>query len=158
MMRSNPRHVFQTYQPAHPIQQLLLESYWQPGDLSGLDDTLHWARDHHIEVTVFGTVPEYDAPLARLLAYLIAWNRPTLVAEHRISRDSELDRQIRRSVEDKWHFRFASIYDVLCSGGECKEYADVNCGIPLMDDSHHFNRFGAQLVVQQLISRGELTD
>ena len=151
-------YVFGDYLETHSVEQLLLESNWSPSDLAGLDDTLQWARQHNVQVTVIGSVPQYDAPLARLLAYSVAWNRPNLVAEHRISRDLALDRSLREDVEGKWHFRYASLYDVICGEGRCIEYADSQKGIPLMDDSHHFNQFGAQLVIRRLIERGEIID
>jgi len=151
-------YVFGEYLPKHPVQQLLLESDWLPSDAAGLDDTLRWAREHNVQVTVLGCVPEYDAPLARLLAYSIAWNRPDLVAEHRISKDAKLDRELKEAVESKWHYRYVSLYDALCEHGQCAAYADAEKGIPLMNDSDHFNRFGAQFVVRRLIQSGQLRD
>lgn len=151
-------YVFREYLPTHAVQLLLLESDWLPSDLKGLDDTLLWARNHNVQLAVMGCVPQYDAPLARLLAYSIAWNRPDLAAEHRISRESALDQVLKQSVEVKWHFRYVSLYDVLCQNGHCVEYADAQKGIPLMDDNHHFNRYGAQFVIQRLVQRGELTE
>ena len=69
-----------------------------------------------------------------------------------------VDRVLKQSVEAKWHFRYASLYDVLCQDGQCIEYADAERGIPLMDVNQHFNRYGAQLVIRRLVQCGELTE
>ncbi len=148
-------YIFGTYLPQHPPDALILESDWQPNKFKDLDQTLRWATDHGIRVIVVGCVPEYDAPLPRLLAYSVAWHKPGLASEHLLGKDGALEPRLRRLVVDKWHFQFVSLYDELCGDGPCVQYADANRRIPLMDDTNHLNRFGAQMVITRVIDRGE---
>ena len=156
LCRNVMNYIFRDYLPAHPVDGLILESDWDTATFAGLDETLGWVKQHGIPVIVIGGVPQYDAPLARLLSYSVAWNNPSLPEEHRISTDAQIEQRLRNLVEDKWHMPFISLYDALCgSTGKCIEYADAQRGIPLMDDSHHFNRYGAQFVIHKTIDLGE---
>ncbi len=148
--------IYQTYLPSHPVEELLLEADWSPGNLGDLGRTLSWAKMHQIPVLVIGCVPEYDAPLARLLTYSIVWRDSDLPREHRLAHDAGTERELRKLVVNTWHVPFASPYDALCEEGKCIEYADAERSIPLMDDSHHLNRFGAMFVVRRLIELGEI--
>jgi len=158
LCRKVMEYVYGTYLPANRVDGLILEADWSAGDLQPLDETLRWATRNKIPVIVLGSVPQYDAPLARLLAYSRAWHKPELASEHRLGRDAALDKQLRSLVVDKWHFQFASPYAALCEADTCIEYADEKQGIPLMDDRHHFNRYGARFVVDRMMRRGELPD
>jgi peptidoglycan/LPS O-acetylase OafA/YrhL len=149
-------YIFQSYLPSHRIDGLILESDWDMSLLPALDKTLAWAQQHQIPVIVVGCVPEYDAPLARLVAYSIEWNKPELPREHRLARDAQVEQRLHALVQDKWHLPFISLYDALCDpAGKCAEFANVQQGIPLMNDSHHLNRFGAQFAIQRSIDLGQ---
>jgi len=148
-------YIFDTYLPVHPVDALILESSWTEGILDALDDTLRWAAEHHVRVIVIGGVPEYDAPLARLVAYSIAWNRPDLPGRHMLTLQSDLEGRLRSLVADKWHFEFVSLNNTICSNGSCEHYADFPKRIPMMNDNEHLNRFGAELVVQRLVDEGQ---
>jgi hypothetical protein len=149
-------YVYQNYLPEHPVQKLILEADWQPGYIEDLGRTLSWAQVHQIPVIVIGGVPEYDAPLARLLAYSIAWHDPALPSAHRLARDAAMETRLRNLVVDTWHLPYASPYDALCQSGRCIEYANESQNIPLMDDSNHFNRYGAMFVIRQLVDEGKI--
>jgi peptidoglycan/LPS O-acetylase OafA/YrhL len=149
-------YVYQEYLPAHPVQALILESAWSTNSLPKLDETLQWASEHGVRTIVIGCVPEYGAALAQLVAYSIAWNQPRLPSRHLLVGEGELEPHLRALVADKWHFQFVSLYDVLCQGGVCKEYADANKHIPLMDDNNHLNLLGAQYVISQIVNSGQL--
>ncbi|WP_058186246.1 acyltransferase family protein [Terracidiphilus gabretensis] len=149
-------HIFQSYLPSHRIDGLILEADWLMSLLPALDDTLAWAKQHQIPVIVIGCVPEYDAPLARLVAYSVEWNKPELPGQHRLGKDAQVEQRLRALVQDKWHLPFISIYDALCDpAGKCVEFANEQQGIPLMDDSHHLNRFGAHFAIQRTIDLGQ---
>jgi len=107
-------------------------------------------------VIVIGCVPEYDAPLARLLTYSIAWDDPAMPSHHLLKRDAEVEKQLRTLVVDTWHVPYASPFEELCQDGHCIEFVDAERNIPLMDDSHHFNRFGAGFVISQLVEQGKI--
>ncbi|MFZ0303706.1 MAG: acyltransferase family protein [Terracidiphilus sp.] len=149
-------YVYQTYLPKHPVHRLLLEALWQPEDLDDLGRTLSWAKAHGIPVVVIGEVPEYDGSLARLLAYSIAWNDPDLPSKHRLARDAPMEKRLRDLVAGTWHVPYASPYASLCHDGQCIEYANAEQHIPLMDDNHHFNRYGALFVIHRLIDEGQI--
>jgi hypothetical protein len=148
--------VFQKYLPSHPIQGLLVESRWYAQNLDALDDIVNWSKAHGIKVLVFGPVAEYDAPLPRLLAYSIAWNRPNLVEEHRVAYSAVLDDKMRDLAKNTWHVCYASLYRATCETGRCLEYADEKEGIPLMLDEVHLSEVGSELLSRRMAELGEL--
>jgi hypothetical protein len=148
--------VFHTYLLAHPAQALILEANWNSGSIAPLEETLAWAKLHQIPVVVMGCVPSYDAPLARLLAYSVAWHQSDLPSKHLVHAEAALEVQLRTVVEDKWHVPFVSLYDSLCEGDTCIEYADASRTIPLMNDRDHLNPLGALFVLRRLVASGKL--
>ena len=149
-------YVFQTYLPTHPVQALILEANWNAGSIAPLDETLTWAKMHQVPVVVMGCVPSYDAPLARLLAYSVAWHQSDLAGKHLVRAEGTLEDRLRAEVEGKWHVPFVSLYDSLCKDDTCIEYADDARTIPLMNDGDHFNSSGALFVVRRLVASGQL--
>jgi len=149
-------YIFQTYLPAHPVQGVLLVAKWSPKDLDELTATIAWAREHHVPVTVFGPVPEYDGPLPRLLAYSIAWNKPGFASQHRVPNSKILDAEMQGLAANTWHVPYISLYQEICGGEVCVEYADTDRTIPLMIDRDHLSRYGATFVVRRLIEKGKL--
>jgi hypothetical protein len=109
-----------------------------------------------LPVIVFGPVPEYDAPLPRLLAYSIAWHEPDLANRHRVASRGVMDAQMQSLAAGTWHVPYISLYQAICTGEDCVEYADAAHEVPLMNDIGHLNEFGSALVVRRLIDRGEL--
>jgi hypothetical protein len=149
-------YIFQTYLPAHPVQGMFIVGRWEPKDMGALTEVIAWAKQHQIPVTVFGPVPEYDAPLPRLLAYSIAWNKPNLASQHLVASSESLDAEMQRLATDTWHVPYISLYQTICGAQGCTEYADSARTIPLMNDTDHLNQFGAAFVVQRLVEKGEL--
>jgi peptidoglycan/LPS O-acetylase OafA/YrhL len=149
-------YVFETYLPTHPVQAVILEANWNSGSIAPLEETLAWAKMHQVPVVVMGCVPSYDAPLARLLAYSVAWHQSDLAGKHLVHAEGALEVSLRDVVEDKWHVPFVSLYDSLCEGSTCIEYADAARTVPLMNDRDHFNPPGALFVVRRLVASGEL--
>jgi hypothetical protein len=149
-------YIFQSYLPSHPVEGLLLEDRWAPGDISGITETVEWARQHRIPVILFGPVQEYDSPLPRLLAYSITWNRPQLPAQHRLSEDAILDSQLENLAANTWHVPYVSILKATCTNGACTEYADAEHMVPFMFDGDHFTQAGSLIIVQRLIASGQL--
>jgi hypothetical protein len=147
--------IFQSYLPSHSIRGLLLEKRWRPQDLAELTATFEWAREHQVRVILFGPVPEYDTPLPRLEAYSIAWNQPNLATKHRVDGIEALDKQLQ-TLASAWQVPYASIYQAICSQGNCAEYADSEHKVPLMFDKDHLSTAGSLLVVHRMIERGDL--
>jgi hypothetical protein len=149
-------YIFQTYLQSHMIQGLLLEARWKPKDMAGLTETADWVKQHQVPVVVLGPVAEYDAPLPRLLAYSIAWNKPDLAKSHRLTTFAGLDAEMQSLARNKWHVPYVSLYQAICDGDSCIEYADGEHRVPLLRDGDHLTEEGSGLVVRRLISRGEL--
>jgi len=148
-------YIFQRYLPTHPLQGVFLVGRWEPRDLGSLTRLIAWAKLHSVAVTVFGPVPEYDAPLPRLLAYSIAWNKPSLPSQHLVAGPMLLDAEMRKIDATTWHVPYISLYKEICSTNTCLEYADPARKLPLMGDDNHLSAPGASFVVQRLIDNGE---
>jgi len=148
--------IFQSYLPSHPVDRLLLVARWGQKNISELTATISWAKEHQIPVTLFGPMPEYDAPLRRLLAFSIAFERPQMARRHLVASNKLLDERMRDMAATTWQVPYVSLYREICPAEECIEYADASRGIPLMDDGDHLNSYGAILVIRQLVEKGEL--
>ena len=154
--RNMMSYIFQQYLPTHPIQGLLLAARWGPGDMGPLTQLIAWAKQHNLPVTVFGPVPEYDAPLPRLLAWSIAWNKPNLPSQHLVSEPKFLDAEMQNMADTDWHVPYISLYKAICKTGKCREYADTDHNSPLMGDDNHLSSAGAVSIVQHLVEKREL--
>ena len=148
--------IYGTYLPSHRIDGLILAAQWREKNLGSLAETLAWTEQHRIPVILLGPVPEYDAPLPRLLAYSIAWNKPALASQHRVVNDGLLDSVMERLARTRWHVLYISLYSAICDGQDCDEFADAARTIPLMSDSDHFTRFGSLEIIRRLVSQGKL--
>jgi peptidoglycan/LPS O-acetylase OafA/YrhL len=149
-------YIFQTYLPAHPVQDMFIVGRWQEKDMDALTAVIAWAKQHQVPVTVFGPVPEYDGPLPRLLAYSIAWNQPNLTSQHLVVSSGAMDAEMQNMAATIWHVPYISLYREICGAEGCVEYADAAHRVPLMTDTDHLTRLGASLVVQRLVDKGEL--
>jgi len=149
-------YIFQTFLPAHPVQEIFMVGRWSERDMDALTAVITWAKQHQLPVTVFGPVPEYDGPLPRLLAYSIAWNKPNLASQHLVASSGPLDAEMQNMAMNIWHVPYISLYREICDAEGCAEYADAAHKIPLMDDANHLNQFGAYLVVRRLVEKGAL--
>lgn len=149
-------YIFQRYLPTHSVQGLFIVARWEEKDLAPLSQLISWAKLRRIPVVVFGPVPEYDAPLPRLLAYSIAWAKPDLARQHMLASPRFLDTEMQRMATTRWHVPYISLYREICPGSTCREYADVAHTIPLMGDTNHLSGPGASFIVQGLFEKGEL--
>jgi peptidoglycan/LPS O-acetylase OafA/YrhL len=149
-------YIFQQYLPAHPIQGVFLVGRWEQKNLDSLTKVISWAKQHQLPVIVFGPVPEYDAPLPRLLAYSIAWNKPSLPSQHLVTGPKLMDAEMQQISATTWHVPYISLYDEICDGHICLEYADPAHKIPMMGDDNHLSVPGASFVVRRLVDKGKL--
>jgi hypothetical protein len=149
-------YIFQKYLPTHAIQGVFIAGRWEKKDLDPLTKLISWAKRHHLSVSVFGPVPEYDAPLPRLLAYSIAWTDPDLASRHLVPGSKLLDEQMQRIAATTWHVHYISLYNEICAADGCLEYVDSARKIPLMGDDNHLSAPGASFVVHRLVDKGEL--
>jgi hypothetical protein len=120
------------------------DCFWKVDGIDGTStespETVEWTRQHRILEVLFGPVPEYDAPLPRLLAYSIAWNLPEFPAQHRMSESALLDARLASLATSTWHIPYVSLYKAICNDGDCTEYADKEHTVPLMFDKDHLSR------------------
>jgi peptidoglycan/LPS O-acetylase OafA/YrhL len=151
-------YIFGTYLLSHPIQGLLVAGRWEEKDMSALLGVSEWAKAHKIPLFIFGPVPEYDAPLPRLLAYSIAWNEPSLASQHLVAGSASLDALMHNLADNTWHVPYISLYHAICDASACVEYADADHSIPLMSDTDHLSELGASVVVHELIEDGQLRE
>jgi peptidoglycan/LPS O-acetylase OafA/YrhL len=149
-------YIFQTYLSTHPVQGVFLVGRWLEQDLDELSSTIAWAKQHEVPVIVFGPMPEYDAPLPRLLAYSIAWNKASLASQHLVASSETLDAKMQLMAMNTWHVPYISLYREICDAQGCTEYTDATKTIPLMSDTNHLSQFGAFFIVQRLVEKGEL--
>jgi peptidoglycan/LPS O-acetylase OafA/YrhL len=149
-------YIFRSYLPTHPVQGVFLAARWGQNNLGSLTELITWLNQHQVPVTVFGPVPEYDAPLPRLLADSIAWNKPALASQHLVQGQQMLDAEMQRMATTTWHVPYISLYDEICGTNGCLEYADSARKLPLMADDNHLSNPGAVSVVQRLVDQGKL--
>jgi len=149
-------YIFQTYLPVHPVQGIFIVGRWEERDLEALTGVITWSKQHHVAVTVFGPVPEYDGPLPRLLVYSTAWNQPNLASQHLVGSSRALDMEMQSMATNIWHVPYISLYTAICGANGCVEYADSAHKIPMMSDTDHLTRLGSSFVVRRLVERGEL--
>jgi len=149
-------YIFQQYLPTHPIQGVFIVGRWEGKDLDPLTQLILWAKQHQVPVIVFGPVPEYDAPLPRLLAYSIAWTKPDLASQHLVASSKVLDAEMQQMAASTWRVPYVSLYQEICGTEGCLEYADAAHKIPLMFDDNHLSALGATFVVQRLVDKGML--
>jgi hypothetical protein len=154
--RKMMEYILQTYLPAHPVERVFIVGRWEGKHLPGLTELIAWTKEHHVAATVFGPVPEYDGPLPRLLAYSIAWHKPTLASEHLVGSNASLDAEMQSLAEKVWHVPYVSMYREICGAERCAEYADAAHIVPMSSDTNHLTEMGASFVVRHLIAKGEL--
>jgi len=154
--RNMMHYIFRDYLPTHPVQKVFIAGQWRDKDLDPLTGVITWAKDRHLPVAIIGPMPEYDAPLPRLLAYSVAWNKPDLASEHRVANSLALDQKMQNMALNTWHVPYVSLYQAICGRQGCIEYADAGRTIPLMYDMDHLNYAGADVVVRDLIRKGQL--
>jgi peptidoglycan/LPS O-acetylase OafA/YrhL len=148
--------IFQRYLPSHSIRALLLQARWYPDSLSGISEIAAWAKAHSVPLVVLGPVAEYDAPLPRLLAYSITWNKPHLAHEHLSAYSSAMDNRMRALADKLWRVPYVSLYEATCEANLCIEYADAVNGIPLLNDSDHLSEAGSEVLMRRVIHSGAM--
>lgn len=130
------------------LDGVLLAARWGAADLGELGESIAWMKDHHIAVTVFGPVPQYDAPLPRLLALEIKTRDAGLADRHFASDVRALDQRMAALAKTTWNVPYISIIDVLCDSGRCVHLTADD--VPIQYDYGHFTLEGSRLVAARL--------
>jgi peptidoglycan/LPS O-acetylase OafA/YrhL len=151
-------YIFLEYLPRLPVDGLLLAGRWLPEDTDRIAETIAWARMHHIPVVLFGPLPEYNAPLPRLLAISVANGDPDLVRRHLLPANFALDAKLQDLAENSWRQRYVSLTQASCSKQVCTEFADDAHSVPLLFDDNHLSRGGARLILSRMANRRILRD
>jgi peptidoglycan/LPS O-acetylase OafA/YrhL len=148
------KYVLTDYLPSHHVDALWIAARWEQGDLPRLADTIAWAQQRGVQVTVFGPMVQYDSSLPRLLATSIRENDPTLPYNHRVAECARLDSEMSTVAQTKWHVRYISFFKSLCRRASCIEYAAE--GVPLQFDYGHLTKDGSVLLARMLRQTDEL--
>jgi len=147
-------YVFNDFLTTHHVDSLLIAARWEQSDLPRLADTLTWASQHGLTVTLFGPMVQYDSSLPRLLATSIKDNDPSVPYNHRVAECARLDDEMSRIAQTKWHVRYVSFFKSLCQKQSCIEYAGP--GVPLVFDYGHLTKDGSVLLAQMLQQNDQL--
>jgi len=138
--------VFDDFLAHNKVDKVLLSASWKDEDIPGLIDTLDTLRSRGLDVAVLGPIVEYDGALPRLLVDGIQRNKP-VAQGMRTSGIRERDQAMRRVVTSKGA-AYLSVYDSVCRGGRCDEFAEGD--IPLQFDAGHLTAEGSVEVARRL--------
>jgi peptidoglycan/LPS O-acetylase OafA/YrhL len=147
-------YVFNEFLTTHHVDSLFIAARWEQGDLPRLADTLAWASQHGLTVTLFGPMVQYDSSLPRLLATSIRDNDPNIPYNHRVAECARLDQEMSQLAQTKWRVRYVSFFKSLCQNRSCLEYAGQ--GVPLQFDYGHLTKDGSLLLAQMLQKNDQL--
>jgi peptidoglycan/LPS O-acetylase OafA/YrhL len=147
-------YVFNDYLPKNHIDSLLIAARWEQSDLPRLTETLAWAKQRGIKVTLFGPMVQYDSSLPRLLATSIKDNNPAIPYDHRVAEYARLDAAMSKMAQNEWQVHYVSFFKSLCRQNSCVEYAAQ--GVPLQFDYGHLTKDGSVLLAQMLQRNEEL--
>ena len=129
------------------VDKVLLAAAWKDEDLPALSITLDDLKQRGIAVTVLGPIVEYDTALPRLLVDGIMRGDPAIAGTMRTPGIRERDRAMARLVAAKGA-SYVSVYDVVCRGGGCDEFADGD--VPMQFDAGHLTAQGSIEVGRRL--------
>ncbi len=140
--------------PGLRVDAVILASRWEGFDLDRIADTVAYLKRLGVRVIVIGPTPRYDAPLPRLLAVGIETGKENVAANHRLRTYDILDEDMARLARDNWHVNYVSYMSLLCSKGNCLEYAEPD--IPLQTDGEHLSDSGSLVFASRLRKSGVL--
>lgn len=147
------RYIFKEYLPNHPVDLVVLSANWQSRDMARLAETLDWANANGVSVMVTGPIPEYDAPLPRLVALGLQHGDPGLVTRHRRPEGAANDRMVRDLARSK-RVPYGSAYQAFCRAGDCATL--TSAGVPVQFDHAHVTREGSLMIAHDLRLQGVL--
>ena len=149
-MRVCPRlmqFVFNDFLVNNKVDEVLLAAAWRDEDLPALSITLDALKQRGIDTTVLGPIVEYETALPRLLVDGIMRDDPAIAGAMRTPGIRERDRAMARLVVAKGA-TYVSVYDVVCRGGDCDEFADSD--VPMQFDAGHLTAQGSIEVGRRL--------
>ena len=152
--RSIMKSAFYDLLPGLHVDSVILASRWESFDLNRISDTVAYLKKIGVRVIVIGPTPRYDAPLPRLLAVGIEMGKESLAANHRLRTYDVLDKNMDRLARDEWHVSYISYMSLLCSKGNCLEYAEPD--VPLQTDGEHLSDSGSLVFAGRLRKSGIL--
>lgn len=128
------------------VDGVILAGRWRRSDLDRLEQSLQVLRSTGKDVLLIGPIPEYDAPLPRLLAMAIQTGEADLPQAHLRRQVWAVDAEMR-AIAARAGVRYISLVDTLCAAGPCQVFAGG--GEPLQYDYGHLTRAGAAFVVAE---------
>lgn len=140
--------VYSNYLLNHHVDHLLLASQWEPGDIPAISATVAWAKQHGVDLVLFGPIIRYDTALPRLLAVSVTTHQPQAPFSHRLLASKRLDDEMDYLARTQWKVRYISFFKLLCKPNSCVEYAGRD--VPLQFDGSHLTKEGSVLVAEKL--------
>jgi len=145
------KYVFEDFLPKHHVDKLVIAGYWKEADIQALERTLQWAKQHQIEVLLFGPIVVYDSPLPRILASSIQQGDPSTVAPHRLDNVEKIDADMQ-AMAAREQTQYVSLYRQICPDKKCRVFAQQN--VPLQYDYGHLTEEGSRLLIGELKREG----
>jgi peptidoglycan/LPS O-acetylase OafA/YrhL len=145
--RNLMQFVFDGFLVNNKIDKVILAAAWRDEDLPMLSTTLDILKSRGVDVTVLGSIVEYDAALPRLLADEILRDSPTMASSRRTPGIRERDLAMREMVTARGA-TYLSVYDAVCHDGHCDAFADI--GVPMQFDAGHLTAEGSVEVGRRL--------
>jgi hypothetical protein len=69
-----------------------------------------------------------------------------------------MDKLLQQMAESRWHVPYVSLYQALCQGGTCAEYADAAHSIPMLTDTDHFTEPGSVFAMKAAVTQVRLNE
>jgi peptidoglycan/LPS O-acetylase OafA/YrhL len=160
-------YVYGDYLIHHRVDAILIAGRWLETDFPELGRTIVWIRQHGIEVVLFGPVPEFDVPFARLLTLSLRDRQPAMIDRHRRIGPMQTDKKLSELARNQWKIRYISAYENLCAmnvkmEAEAPLRTESGCpvyaasGVPLIFDSNHLTADASILYARTMRARNQL--
>ncbi len=144
------RDMFQRFIPQHHLDGIVIAGLWNSEDVAPLITTIATLWPSVDRVVVFGPLPRYDAPAARLIAQAILRGNPEQVSKHLMPEVPRLDLEMRRELAPI--ATYVSPYEIICPKDRCRLLAAP--GVPMQFDYHHLTPLGADLLMTMVREHG----
>jgi peptidoglycan/LPS O-acetylase OafA/YrhL len=160
-------YIYGEYLVRHKVDGVLIAGRWREADFPELGRTIVWIRQHGIQVILFGTNPEFDVRLPRLLTLSFFEPKLAVIDRHRRIESLQTDEKLSALARDQWKIRYISAFENLCATNvkrevetpgqvtaDCPVYAAA--GVPLLFDSNHLTVDGSILFAKTMRERNQL--
>jgi peptidoglycan/LPS O-acetylase OafA/YrhL len=134
--------------PANRADAVLLAGNWRPHDLPQLERTLSDPRVRAVNPVLIGPIPQYTAPVPRLLIAAEYRGDPQLLERSHLDVAFAMDAALRK-IAARNAVPYISLIDALCEGRRCR--TRMAPGIPMQFDYSHLTREGSVYVADTIL-------